>query len=240
VARHFEKIRNSRIVYDPTLVDQVDEAMFERGAWPDAPVVPGYSGGRGETLFIGAGDAEWVLRHYHRGGLAGRWLDDTFLWLGDSRTRPFTEWILLQDLVELKLPVPQPVAARLLRRGPFYTADLITVRIPDVVPLSIRWASGSLEPVLWRRIGELIGQFHLRRIYHADLTAHNIQINEKDELFLLDFDRGRIMPGAGAWSERNLNRLERSLRKISRDNDRLFSDREWEMFMIGYRSVRRS
>jgi 3-deoxy-D-manno-octulosonic acid kinase len=240
VAGRFAKIRNSRIVYDPNLVDQVDEAMFEYDAWPDAPAAPGYSGGRGATLFIGSGDDEWVLRHYHRGGLAGRWLNDTFLWLGDSRTRPFSEWMLLDLLVAMDLPVPRPVAGRFLHHGPFYTADLITMRLPGVVPLSTRWAEGPLENVLWRQVGQLVGRFHSRRVFHADLTAHNIQIDDSDGLFLLDFDRGRIMPNVGAWAKGNLLRLHRSLQKISNEDDLRFTDQDWELVMTGYRSVLRA
>jgi 3-deoxy-D-manno-octulosonic acid kinase len=240
VARRFVKIRGSRIVYDPDLVNQVDEAMFDQKAWPDAPAAPGYSGGRGKTLYIGSGDDEWVLRHYHRGGMAGRWLDDTFFWFGDSRTRPFAEWILLDRLVTMNLPVPRPVAGRFLQHGPFYTADLITKLIPDVEPLSTRWAAGPLAPSLWRRIGELIGRFHARRVFHADLTAHNIQINSSDELFLLDFDRGRIMPRVGGWAEKNLSRFHRSLQKISKNDECELSESDWDMVMTGYRSVVRN
>jgi 3-deoxy-D-manno-octulosonic acid kinase len=238
VARLTRTVGDSRMVYDPSLVDQVEESLFDQSAWPDAPTAPGYSGGRGKTLFIGDDQNDWVLRHYYRGGLTGRWLKDTFLWLGESRTRPFEEWTLLQQLVDLDLPVPKPVAGRYVKRGPLYTADLVTVLIPDVVPLSTRWADGPLEPDLWRRVGELVGRFHRNNVYHADLTAHNIQIDSGGGLFLLDFDRGRMMPGSGRWSRQNVNRLHRSLRKISQDEGYAFSDREWNRLIDGYRKNR--
>jgi 3-deoxy-D-manno-octulosonic acid kinase len=88
-------------------------------------------------------------------------------------------------------------------------------------------------------MGELVARFHAANVYHADLTAHNIQINSHDELFLLDFDRGRIMSGQGAWSERNLNRLHRSFSKISSDSSCEFSDREWNSLLEGYRKILR-
>jgi 3-deoxy-D-manno-octulosonic acid kinase len=235
VARLIESIDDSRIVYDPSLVDKIENVAFDQDAWSDAPTAPGYSGGRGKTLFIGDEQNPWVLRHYYRGGFTGNWLNDAFVWLGEARTRPFVEWLLLQRLIELQLPVPRPVAGRYVRRGPLYTADLITVLIPDVVPLSTRWGEGSLDAQLWRRVGSLVAQFHAANVYHADLTAHNIQINSREDLFLLDFDRGRIMRRRGSWSERNLNRLHRSLRKISRENSYDFSDREWNWLLAGYR-----
>jgi 3-deoxy-D-manno-octulosonic acid kinase len=126
------------------------------------------------------------------------------------------------------------VAGRYIRHGPLYRADLITVLIPDVVPLSTRWATNPLDAELWSRVGELVARFHAANVYHADLTAHNIQINSREELFLLDFDRGRIMPARGSWSRRNLGRLQRSLRKISGDGSCEFSDREWNWVLSGY------
>jgi 3-deoxy-D-manno-octulosonic acid kinase len=234
VTRRFESIDDSRIVYDPSLVADIRDVEFDQGAWPEAATAPGYSGGRGKTLFIGDDRNRWVLRHYYRGGITGYWLKDTFLWLGEARTRPFLEWRLLERMVELNLPVPRPVAGRYVRRGPLYTADLITVLIPDVVPLSTRWAAGPLDDELWGGVGKLVAQFHSANIYHADLTAHNIQINSQDELFLLDFDRGRMMSRRGSWRKRNLDRLQRSLRKISRDGSCEFSDREWNWVLTGY------
>ena len=234
MARRVETIDDSRIIYDPSLATRIDDIKFDQDAWPEAPTAPGYSGGRGKTLFIGDDCNEWVLRHYYRGGFTGNWLKDTFLWLGEVRTRPFLEWRLLEAMVELSLPVPRPVAGRYVRHGPLYTADIITGLIPDVVPLSTRWAAGPLDAKLWSRVGELVARFHAANVYHADLTAHNIQINSREELFLLDFDRGRIMPARGSWSQRNLDRLQRSLRKISGDGSCEFSDRDWNWVLSGY------
>jgi hypothetical protein len=59
-------------------------------------------------------------------------------------------------------------------------------------------------------------------------------------LFLLDFDRGRIMPNVGAWAKGNLLRLHRSLQKISNEDDLRFTDQDWELVMTGYRSVLRA
>ena len=131
------------ILYEDTLVSHAEPALFEPSSWPGAPVAPGYSGGRGATLFIEHAGQRWVLRHYHRGGTIGRILDDQFLWLGEERTRCFREWRLLAHLQDLGLPAPRPVAARYRRRGLVYTADLMTVLIPDVEPLSTRLTAGA-------------------------------------------------------------------------------------------------
>lgn len=236
MGRRVAQIGRSVIVYDDSLVSHIAPELFDPASWPGVPTAPGYSGGRGDTLFISHSGQDWVLRHYHRGGFMSRWLTDQFLWTGLERSRPWREWALLADLAAMNLPSPQPVAGRVFRRGPVYSADLVTVRIPDVVPLSTRLAAGPLAESVWRAVGAMIAQFHDRRVFHADLTAHNIQIDSKDKLFLLDFDRGRIMPAQGVWSQQNLDRLHRSLTKISRDGGIGFSATEWDLLMAGYRA----
>jgi len=225
------------ILYDDSLVGHATPELFAADSWPDAPTAPGYSGGRGATLFINHQGQDWVLRHYHRGGTVGRLLDDQFLWLGEDRTRCFREWRLLKALAELDLPAPRPVGACYRRTGLAYTADLITLRIPDVEPLSSRLARAGAPAEVWGRVGECIGRFHGARVWHADLTAHNLQINGADEIFLLDFDRGRFRGPGGNWHQSNLDRLHRSLTKISGPDGEhriRFSPREWGWLLDGY------
>lgn len=214
-------------------------ALFDPATWAQAPVAPGYAGGRGATRFIEQDGRHWVLRHYHRGGTIGRLLDDQFLWLGEARTRCFREWYLLAKLRELGLPVPEPVAAH-YRRGPFgyYVADLMTVRIPDVEPFSRRLARTTPGAGIWGAVGRCIAGFHRADVYHADLTAHNLQIDSLDRIFLLDFDRGRIRHDRRPWRAGNLARLHRSLTKISTggsvEGAVAFGDRQWRWLLDGY------
>lgn len=225
------------ILYDDSLVSHAAPALFEAASWPAAPAAPGYSGGRGATLFISHQGQDGVLRHYHRGGTVGRLLDDQFLWLGEDRTRSFREWRLLAALAELDLPAPRPLGACYRRTGLTYTADLITVRIPGVEPLSSRLARAGAPAEVWARVGECIGRFHRAQVWHADLTAHNLQINGGDQIFLLDFDRGRFRGPGGRWRQSNLDRLHRSLTKISEPdapNPIHFSPREWSWLLDGY------
>jgi 3-deoxy-D-manno-octulosonic acid kinase len=232
--RRIAKQDGSGILYEDTLVSHVDPRLFEASTWADAPVAPGYSGGRGATRFIEHDGQHWVLRHYHRGGLVGRVIADQFPWWGAERTRCFREWHLLAHLLELGLPAPRPVAARYRRRGLLYTADLITVCIPDVEPLSTRLGKGPLSSAVWAAVGACIAAFHRERIFHPDLTAHNLQIDAADRIYLLDFDRGRIRAARGRWCNANLARLHRSLVKISRDGAIRFTPREWRWLVAGY------
>ena len=224
-------------------MSHADPTLFDAGTWADAPVATGYSGGRGATRFITHQGQRWVLRHYYRGGLIGRVLDDQFLWTGEAGTRCFSEWLLLEQLAGLGLPVPRPVAARYHRRGLVYTADLITACLPDVQPLSTRLARGPMTPDVWAGVGRCIAAFHRAQVFHADLNAHNLQIDADNRIFLLDFDRGRIRTDSSNWRGANLARLHRSLTKITRtpgteNGGMQFSEREWSWLEYGYTSVR--
>jgi 3-deoxy-D-manno-octulosonic acid kinase len=233
----------SVILYDASLLDHATPALFDRAVWAGAPTAPGYSGGRGATLFIewrspgavaGQPGQQWVLRHYHRGGTVGRVLDDRFLWLGEERTRCVREWQLLAWMWARGLPSPRPVAAHVRRRGLTYTADLVTVLIPGVEPLSTRLARAPLPADSWARVGACVRRFHEAGVWHADLTAHNLQISADDRIFLLDFDRGQRRAVGAGWRQANLARLQRSLRKISRDGLVQFGVAEWQALTAGY------
>jgi len=223
------------IVYDDALIGHIDTSWFDAARWSGATATAGLGGGRGKVLFIEHESRQWVLRHYCRGGLARRLSSDEFLWAGLHRTRPFREWSLLERMYRLALPVPQPVAARVERRGTVYTADIITVRIPDVMPLSRRLSCTALEPKSWQGVGQMIARFHAAGICHADLNAHNIQIDSENRLYLLDFDRGRFRDIPGAWMQRNLDRLHRSLTKLRVRQALRFTDDDWQRLLDGYR-----
>ena len=234
MARQTTECGQSVIVYDDALISHIDSSLFDPVRWSESVSVDGLGSGRGKVLFIEYEDRQWVLRHYCRGGLVRRLSTDKFLWTGLLGTRPFREWSLLEHMYRSALPVPQPVAARVERCGAVYAADLITVRIPDVTTLSDRLSGAPLNPEAWRSVGELIARFHAAGICHADLNAHNIQIDSQNRLYLLDFDRGRIMDAPGGWMQRNLDRLHRSLTKLYAQGDIRFSDIDWTNLIDGY------
>lgn len=231
-----EKSETGAILYDPSILDRVSDASFSPKSWRRAEPVRGRvrSAGRGNTLLVSDGQRELVLKHYVRGGLPGRVVHDRYLWLGEARTRAFAEWHLLAKLCEMGLPVPRPAAARYRRDNPFYTADLLTVRVPDLMPLSVRLADSPAGAGLWRDIGRVIRRFHDAGVCHADLNAYNVQVNGNGDVFLLDFDRGELH-GAGNWRRGNLARLHRSLCKIKRlDPELRFDESDWRRLLEGY------
>jgi 3-deoxy-D-manno-octulosonic acid kinase len=174
-----------------------------------------------------------VLRHYRRGGLRARLSDDRYLWTGAERTRSFAEWRLLRTLRAWGLPVPVPVAAQYQRAGLFYRADLLTVELPVRRTLAQALQQGPLPPATWHAIGRCVGSLHARGVHHADLNAHNLLVGTDDDIYVLDFDRGRIR-ARGTWEQAVLDRLRRSLLKVTVDlpADR-FDGPGWQVLLDG-------
>lgn len=231
-----ERTPRGAILYDSDILRGINDVAFEVDSWSSsAPVTGTYkSAGRGNTMYVSEGQGEFVLRHYLRGGVVGQLVRDNYLWLGEARNRAFEEWRLLARLRDMQLPVPRPAAARYRRSGPFYTADLLTVRVPGIRSLSDRLTAAPGDEAFWTSLGSGICRFHRAGVFHADLNVSNVQVDEDDQLWVLDFDRGRILP-PGPWQQRNLARFHRSLRKVKRfDRNVHFREADWEIFLEGY------
>ena len=208
---------NTHIVYDADLLGQLQEGFCSIAYWQLRVNKAESSRGKGSTSFIRDGEREYVLRHYYRGGFAASFSKDRYFWTGLNATRAWREWHLLAEMAKQGLPVPVPVAARVERQGRFYTADLVTVRLPGE-PLS-HWAEqGELGLKVWRAVGRCIHRFHQAHVYHADLNAHNVFLDEDGNVSLLDFDRGCFKKKEGHWKEKNLARLRHSLEKLKGKN----------------------
>ena len=88
-----------------------------------------------------------------------------------------------------------------------------------------------LPVAAWHAIGQCVGSLHARGVQHADLNAHNLLVGATNDIYVLDFDRGRIRP-RGAWEQAVLARLRRSLLKVTADlpADR-FDDAHWHALL---------
>lgn len=225
------------MLYDASRCGQPDERIFERDHWRARGALEETAGGRGTVAFVHDGGRRWVLRHYRRGGLVARLLRDRYLWTGAGRTRAFREWRLLQELHAAGLPVPAPVAARYLRQGPFYRADLVTEELPTRLTLAQALQRGPLDAAAWRAVGACVGALHGHGVRHADLNAHNLLLAPDGRVYVVDFDRGRIR-ARGAWEQAVLGRLHRSLRKVTAGlaADR-FDEAGWQALLAGLKDA---
>lgn len=237
-----EKTATGAILYDKAIINQISDKRFAAEGWLHAELLTGSlrSSGRGNTMFVGNVPRQFVLRHYMRGGLVGKLVRDSYVFSGADKTRSFLEWRLLDKLASNNMRVPRPAAARYVRRGTFYTADIITVRIPDIVPLSQYIADHNPDAGFWHSVGAAIHEFHAAGVYHADMNAYNVQIDVDGLVWMLDFDKGALRK-PGPWQQQTLSRLHRSLMKIVGLDPRLnFRIANWEQLLEGYFNASRS
>jgi len=226
---------SEHILYDADCIGEANAKLFEVASYRMQGTLVGDAQGRGTTYFVTLPCGEAVLRHYRRGGWIARFNDDRYLWQGLAATRPWREWTLLAELQRLELPAPAPIAARVVRDGFWYRADLITRRIAGAQPLSQRLRAGALAEMFWSRVGACVRRFHDANVFHADLNAHNILLDENNDVYLIDFDRGALRTDPGDWRAANLKRLRRSLDKLSGLDQRFaFDDAAWQALRAGY------
>jgi len=222
----------SSIIYSAAAGREARSNWFEPSWWQaQGQAIPADTG-RGTTWFVGAPGTEWVLRHYWRGGRVALWVADHYLWTGLERARPFIEFRLTLRARALDLPVPRPVAARVLRAGLTYTGDLITERLP-AVPCSSLMATGALDAAGWRAAGLCVARCHGAGLDHADLTLNNLLLGRDGVAHLIDLDRA-VLRAPGNWASANLARLKRSLVKLTPDWTAADRDAAWREFMAGY------
>lgn len=231
--------KQEHILYDAELIENPTGSYFETESWRKRDALSGIAKGRGTTVFVQHAGQDYVLRHYRRGGLIARFVEDRYVWHELAQTRAWREWHLLAELRQKKLPVPQPVAARVLRQGLFYRADILMRRIAAAQTLADLLLDSTLLAPLWQRLGQVLRQFHDAGVYHADLNARNIMLDRQENFHLIDFDRGALRRPHRRWQQANILRLKRSLDKFFNqaeiDQTRFyFSDSDWQALLQGY------
>lgn len=223
------------ILFDRMRAAQAEIDWLDPAHWHGAEA-ESKRGGRGAVWLVRGEFGEAVLRHYRRGGLIGRLNADRYLWSGAEATRSFREFRLLAALRDRGFPVPTPLVAGFRRHGAYYRADLLTLLIPDAQTLAQRLRSDFPETAIWERIGATLARFHAAGVWHADLNAHNLMIDARDEVWLIDFDRGELRVPEADWQLANLARLERSLLKLEAGAHPGWAS-AWEALLVGYRRM---
>jgi len=238
------KDKNNYCLFDRNEIEGFSANMLSAQYWQEKNAVTGSAQGRGTTWFVQYNsknteqEKHWVLRHYYRGGLIGKIINDSYLFTSHKNTRAEREFTLLAHMQELALPAPKPIAYRVTRRGLFYCADLLSSRIENAQDLVAILSKQSISNDLWKKIGATIKRFHDNNIYHHDLNAHNILIDEQNNAFLIDFDRGEVKTSNQAsWQQSNMARLQRSfLKELKQLPNFHWKMENWQLLLEGYLS----
>ncbi|EEX30765.1 MULTISPECIES: 3-deoxy-D-manno-octulosonic acid kinase [Vibrio] len=206
------QLDNQTIWYDETLLKEDPKRVFDAGFWQNAGKVIGSAQGRGTTWFVQTETIEAALRHYRRGGLFGKLVEDSYLFSSWEKTRSYQEFQLLNTLIEAGVNVPRPIAARTVKSGVTYKADLLSEKIPNARDLVSILMEKPLPAEMYQKIGQEIRKMHDAQVNHTDLNIHNILIDEQDKVWIIDFDKCYQQSGNG-WKLSNLDRLKRSFEK---------------------------
>lgn len=232
-------INQTIIKQDDSLDYEFTTNDFDLSAWKDSRGSVRLEGGRGASQKIEIQGHHYVLRHYMRGGLVARLSKDRYIWTGLPNCRPYREKMVVDEALRQQLPVPEVVAYRVMRTGPWYRAAIISRFIPNRGTLASTLYDKLVPEQQWVELGVLIKRMHQAGICHADLNANNILIGQENDLYLIDFDKAKVMPCFGDWAQSNLDRLLRSLKKIQLHRQMAsrpfrFEKQNWKQLLSAY------
>ena len=224
---------NSVIWFDDQLLDHPPELVFGIEYWKSRDKVIGSATGRGTTWFVDAGKLPAALRHYRRGGLFGKVVHDSYWFSGWENTRSFMEMMLLNELIAAGVNVPKPIAAKAVKSGTTYTADLLSEKVADATDLVDILSGESISADLYRKIGYQIAIMHHAGVNHTDLNIHNILIDKYGNVWIIDFDKCGYGKGS-SWKQSNLERLKRSFVKELNKRQIHWQEEDFNTLLEGY------
>jgi 3-deoxy-D-manno-octulosonic acid kinase len=217
---------------------KINQDWFLPDYWRNQNAIIAEKKGRSTTWFIKYSSGTGVLRHYWRGGLFGKILSDQYLFTGLKNTRTYQEFTLLLELQKRGLNVPMPIGAQVKTSGLIYRGDLLTQEITGAQSLLEILNHRPLAAAEIAKVGETIAAFHQQGVYHADLNINNILLDQEQSVFIIDFDRGRLVQPGHQCLKQNMARLKRSfLKETSRNNPFYWQDRQWNRLIESYTKI---
>ncbi|NKC19749.1 MULTISPECIES: 3-deoxy-D-manno-octulosonic acid kinase [Pseudoalteromonas] len=224
----------------PSALDyDISEEMFNPEYWQKNNAIVGSKEGRATAWFVRFNQGIAVLKHYYRGGLIGKLLSDQYIFTKLENTRVYQEFALLEQLQLMGLPVPTPLGARISLHFGIYRADILTEAVPEATSVCEVLQARALSANELESIGHTIAQFHRAGAYHDDLNINNILFDANGKVFLIDFDKGKIMQPNSSWQHANMERLQRSFKKeAGKWPTFYFDENQWQVLMQAYRSAR--
>ena len=229
-----QSVASATLWFNPNWLSGATDALF-RPTNDALALATGSGRGQAHRMTIQGRDV--VLRHYRRGGAIARISRDRFAPEPVYRSRAMAEYLLLRRMKAWGLAVPEPVAARHQRHPWGYSADIVVAMIPRTRNLVQALTQAPISASGWQAVGQAIRQLHDRQVFHSDLNAHNLLLDDHEQAWVIDFDKCGVRPGH-TWKAQNLQRLLRSLRKEQqrcqpfhwREND------DWPALIAAYES----
>jgi 3-deoxy-D-manno-octulosonic acid kinase len=153
-----------------------------------------------------------VIKYYRRGGAIRYLIKKRYLKFGKTRCQ--VEYELLQKARSLGINAPEPVAFAFKGRL-FYQCWLVTREIQDHQTLvQISRSNEEQARMAMKAVVKQVSMLIKNKILHADLHPGNVIVNNQNQVYLLDFDKGGIFHGnKNALRTRYLHRWNRAIQK---------------------------
>jgi|LSQX01.3.fsa_nt_gb 3-deoxy-D-manno-octulosonic acid kinase len=170
-------------------------------------------GGRGSIKRLELeGFGPVIIKYNTRGGLIRLFIERTYLRTGKACNRVEFEQII--NASKLGVSVPEPVAFAtkgfLFYRGWLVLKEIKNSETLACVSLKDEDRTNKLLNEVTRQINILIDS----GLYHVDLHPGNILVNDKDEIFIIDFHKARMFKaGKEKLFDRYFSRWKRAVKK---------------------------
>jgi 3-deoxy-D-manno-octulosonic acid kinase len=153
-----------------------------------------------------------VIKYYRRGGLIQHLIKQRYLKWGKPRCQ--IEYEILQSVGRLGVRVPEPIAYAYHGKI-FYKAWLITREIKHCQTLAqISYANEELARIVMVEVIKQVSTLIENKLLHADLHPGNVIVDNKNQVYLLDFDKASTFLGEkNVLRNRYLRRWNRAIQK---------------------------
>ncbi len=153
-----------------------------------------------------------VVKRYTRGGVLRHLVKKKYLKWGKTRCQK--EYELLEKVRHLGVNTPEPVAfafrGRLIYEGWLVTKEIRKHRTLAGLSLDDENHAERIMARVTDQVAILINNC----IFHVDFHPGNVLINDKDDVFFLDFDKGKNWSGGKEkLKDRYIARWNRSITK---------------------------
>jgi 3-deoxy-D-manno-octulosonic acid kinase len=169
-------------------------------------------GGRAPHPVVALPDGKAVVRRFRRGGMVRHVNRDRYF--GGDRAEE--ELRATEAARAGGVRAPEVIAAGRIGARLGYRAMLATRLIPDVRDAAAALSGGIERAGVLREAGRQIARMHAAGVAHPDLNLRNLLVGDAGEVWVIDFDRARVLKGAVPRDrrERDLERLARSAAKL--------------------------
>lgn len=228
------RVGNAHVIAHESCVDWAKDVLPGRSLYEWAGAQPGARnlGGRipAYSVLLPGQERRVVVRHSHHGGLLGRLQGDLFL----PPTRAPYELLISHLLAGLGVRTPLVVAIavytvrRILRRS-----DVVSLELPgrDLGKALRDQPDADVRRGWLDSIAALVRSLTAIGAWHPDLNVGNVLLVENGpkawDAYVLDIDRLQFAPPSDPTvRDANLDRLERSVKKLRAQSGVDFDDAE--------------